>query len=87
MNMKTHHSSKTEVVTIVDSGAWKMAINVLERAGKHEIVEELKKSSRRVEMCREDMSTDEWVDTFCTGPDNIKSAMKLFVKETTNEIR
>lgn len=37
----------------LDAGAYQMAINVLERAGKHEVVEELRKTARIIEQPKE----------------------------------
>lgn len=45
--------------TVVDSGALQMALNVLRRAGKNEVADELEKSAIRIE----DMSSDDV--TYC----------------------
>jgi hypothetical protein len=44
---KLHPAIKHDI--LVNSGALQMAINVLDRAGKHEVVEELKKTMKRLE--------------------------------------
>lgn len=47
MNNKLHPGVKHDMM--VNSGALQMAINVLERAGKHEVVEELKLTMTRID--------------------------------------
>lgn len=61
---------------ILDAGAYQMAINVLERAGKYEVVEEIKKNAVRV---KDYPSTLEWIEDNTEGKPHVKEMLSKYV--------